>query len=71
MAVPPIPRISRSKSKVELYRQLGLTEGEESHDRLYKLMMVSPLMRLRMGTNVVQRKRPTPDEIEFVEMRRI
>jgi hypothetical protein len=57
MVVSLIPRISRSKSKAELYRQLGLTEGEESHDRLYKLMMVSPLMRLRMKTNMIPKGR--------------
>lgn len=40
ISYPIIPKISRSKSKAEFYKALGLTEGNEGHDRLYKLMMV-------------------------------
>jgi len=43
-----IPGISLSKSKAEFYKQLGLTEGGKSHDYLYRLMMVSPPMRLQI-----------------------
>lgn len=40
MAYSPFTRISRSKSKADLYKSLNMVEGNEAHDRLYKLMMV-------------------------------
>lgn len=46
--VPKITPISRTKSREDVYKVLNLVEGNEEHERQYKLMMVSPVV-LRHG----------------------